>query len=115
MQSTLNTHQFVYGGIKKPKPKHNSDERGSNIVRVKNLDNSYQGNQKYQCQFNYAVKCFEDFEYKDLKILARGQAVPRGTRLVADVFDWLSTRGDQAGQACEMGFQDPFMPLSKNA
>ena len=63
MQSTLNNHQYVYGGMKKSRTKHNSDERGINIVRVKNLDSNYLGESKYQCQRNYAMKCFGAFEY----------------------------------------------------
>ena len=72
MSSALNNPKYVYGGMKKPRTQHNSDERGTNIIRVKNLDTRFGGTDKYQSQFNYAMKCFGAFEYQDLKVLARG-------------------------------------------
>ena len=79
------------------------------------MDCSYLGESKYQCQYNYAMKCFGAFEYKDLKVLARGQAIPRGTRLVSDLCEELQGRGEKVIQRCEMGFQDPTLYFNKEA
>ena len=75
--SALTNPKYVYGGIpiefqKKTKSFPHNDERGVNIIRVKNLDTKYGGCDKYQSQLSYAMKCFSSFEYKDLKVLSRG-------------------------------------------
>jgi hypothetical protein len=75
--SALTNPKYIYGGIpnailKRPKVFPHNDERGVNIIRVKNLDTKFGGCDKYQSQLNYAMKCFGSFEYKDLKVLSRG-------------------------------------------
>lgn len=84
-------------------------EKDQNIIRVKNNanKNEYEQNMHFMNQKIYATKkVFEEFQYNDLKVLARGNATTQAFQLVSEVKDYLIPLGENGGKKLYNYFPD---------